>query len=315
MSPSKYATFTPWDAMDADPPTTRGAATVVLLNAAAGGSQDHLPRVTDALRRAGVEAVVRQVKPAELGAAARDAVESGARLIIAAGGDGTLNTVAAAVVGTDAVLGVLPVGTLNHFARDLGLSADLQRAAIVLAHGKIRQVDVGQVNGRIFLNNCSIGLYPSLVVRREQQRQRLGRGKWLAMLLALLSLFRRYPLVRVGLELGGRSERCTTPLVFVGNNAYETDLLNLGLRHRLDAGELCVYLVNAPSRLRLFRLALRGFLGRLVMEKDFQLIHLKSLTVESRKRRVRMAMDGEVIRVRPPLAFHVRPSALRVIGP
>jgi diacylglycerol kinase family enzyme len=119
----------------------------------------------------------------------------------------------------------------------------------------------------------------------------------------------------VRLDFGGRFEQCTTPLVFVGNNAYETNLLNLGLRHSLDAGELSVYLVNAPSRLSLLRLVCRGLLGRLAMDKDFRLIHLKGLTVESRKRRVRIAIDGEIIRLRPPLTFHVRPRTLRVVSP
>lgn len=288
---------------------------VVLINAAAGGSQDHVPRLTGALGRARVKAVVQQVRAAELETAAQQAIASGARLIVAAGGDGTVNTVASAVLGTDAILGVLPIGTLNHFARDLGLSPDLDQAALALSRGNIRQVDVGRVNGRVFLNNCSLGLYPSLVIRREQQRQRIGRGKWLAMLLAVLSLFRRYPLVHVALDLDGHSERCTTPLVFVSNNTYDTNLLNLGIRHSLDAGKLSVYLVNAPSRLRLLRLVFRGLLGRLAMEKDFRLIELKSLTVETHKRRVRLAIDGEVIRVRPPLSFEVLPRALRVIGP
>jgi diacylglycerol kinase family enzyme len=300
--------------MDTDPARATAAPIIVLLNAAAGGGHD-AARVSEALRRAGIAADVRQFKPAELTAAARNAIQTGARVLVAAGGDGTINTVASALVGSEAILGVLPVGTLNHFARDLGVPLELEEAARILAAGQVRHVDVGQVNGRIFLNNCSIGLYPSLVIRREQQRQRLGRGKWLAMLLAFLSVFRRYPLVHVGLDLGGRSERCVTPLVFVGNNRYQTELLNLGRRLALDAGQLSVYLVNAPSRLRLLRLVLRGLLGKLATEKDFQSINLASLTVESRKRRLRMAMDGEVLRLRPPLAFQIRPRALRVLGP
>jgi diacylglycerol kinase family enzyme len=135
------------------------------------------------------------------------------------------------------------------------------------------------------------------------------------MLLAFLSVFRRYPLVKVQLDIAGRSVRYATPLVFIGNNQYQTDLLNLGRRIALDDGELSVYLVKAPNRLRLLRLVFRGLLGRLAMEKDFELHLMKSLTVESPKRRLRMAMDGEVLRWHPPLAFQIRPRSLRVLGP
>lgn len=291
------------------------APAVILLNAAAGPFSDELSRVREAVRHCGIEAEVRPVKPADLTVVARQAIEGGARLIVAAGGDGTINAVANAVAGTEAVLGVLPTGTLNHFARDLGLPADLEQATLTLATGQVRFVDVGQVNGRIFLNNCSIGLYPSMVIRRDEQRQRLGRGKWLAMFMAFLSLFKRYPLVKVELDLGDRSARCATPLVFIGNNRYETNLLNLGRRHGLDGGELSVYLINAPTRLRLLRLVVRGLLGRLANDRDFELLFMKGLTVESRKRNLRVAMDGEVLRMRPPLVFQMRPRALRVLAP
>jgi YegS/Rv2252/BmrU family lipid kinase len=288
---------------------------LVLLNASAGRSRDGLARVTSALNLAGLKADIRQVKPAELTSIARQAVGQGVRLAIAAGGDGTVSAVAAGLAGTDATLGILPAGTLNHLARDLGIPPDLEQAARLLVSGQVHEIDVGQVNDRLFVNNCSIGIYPRLVIRREQQRHRLGRGKWLAILLAFFSLFRRYPLVRVQLNLDGRSERCTTPLVFVGNNRYEIDLLNLGCRQSLKQGDLSVYLVNAPNRLRLLRLVLRGLVGMQPKEKDFELICLKTLTIETRKRRLRVAIDGEVLRLRPPLVFQVRPRALRVLGP
>lgn len=296
-------------------PSDLVAPAVILLNSAAGPFSNELARIKAALRDVGIDADVRQVKPQELTSTARQAIEAGIRLIIAAGGDGTINAVANAVVGTDAVLGVLPTGTLNHFARDLGLPLTLDAAVRTLAAGHVGQVDVGELNGRIFLNNCSIGVYPRLVIRREEQRQRLGRGKWVAMLLAVLSLFRRYPLVKVQLDISGRRARCATPLVFIGNNPYQTDLLNLGRRVSLDGGELSVYLVKASTRLRLLRLVLRGLLGKLAMEKDFELHFVKDLTVDTRKRRLRVAMDGEVRRIHPPLEFQIRPRALRVLGP
>lgn len=287
---------------------------LVLLNARAGGTSDDRQLVADALHSSQLEADVLEVKPTELTSTARAAIDRGVRLVIAAGGDGTINAVAAAVAGSQAALGVLPVGTLNHFARDLGVPSDLNQAARILAQGQVRQVDFGEVNGRLFLNNCSIGLYPSLVIRREEQRQRLGRGKWLAMLMAFLSLFKRYPLVRIALEARGQSQSCKTPLVFVGNNRYETDLLNLGRRQTLNGGELSVYFADAPSRLRLLRLVLRALFGKLGMETSFQVTCVKSLTIESRKRKLKVAMDGEVLRLVPPLQFRIRAGELRVVA-
>lgn len=288
---------------------------MLLLNPDAGGGAHLIDEVSRDLREAGVEAELRTVQPAHLKAAAVEAVRDSARIVIAAGGDGTLSTVAAAVAGSGATLGVLPAGTLNHFCRDLGIPADLRSAARVIARGHVRQVDVGDLNAHTFLNNCSIGLYPRIVRRREGQRQRLGRGKWIAMALAAFSLFRRYPLVRVTLEAADRTIRCTTPLVFVGNNRYETSLLNLGRRTSLDRGELSVYLAKAPGRLDLLRLAVRVLFGRLEQDRDFQMLSVTQVTIETRKRKLRVAMDGEVVRMRPPLVFRVRPGALRVLSP
>jgi diacylglycerol kinase family enzyme len=291
---------------------------VVLLNFAAGGASDGLrAAIESALSEAGFNADVREVKPDRLRHAAKEAAAGGAPLLIAAGGDGTVRCVASAVVGTDAVLGVLPAGTLNHFARDLGIPTDLREAVRVLAAGRVRAVDVGDVNGRLFLNNSSIGLYPMLVERREQERHRLGLGKWVAMLLAFIALFRRYPRVRVTMEdhAGGPPVECETPLVFVGNNRYQTDLLNLGRRTSLDAGELWVYLMHAPTRARLLWVVVRGMIGRMRNSKDFRSFAVKGLTIEARKKHLRVASDGEVARVEPPLVYRSRPKALRVITP
>lgn len=291
---------------------------MILLNFAAGGASDALlGTIERALGEVGFDADVRTVKAERLRHAAQEAAAGGAPLLIAAGGDGTIRCVASVVVGTGTVLGVLPAGTLNHFARDLGIPTDLRDAVRVLAAGRVREVDVGDVNGRLFLNNSSIGLYPMLVERREQERHRLRLGKWVAMLLAFVSLFRRYPRVRVTMEdpAGGPPVECETPLVFVGNNRYQTDLLNLGRRTSLEGGELWVYLMHAPTRARLLWLVVRGMIGRMRNSKDFRSFAVKRLTIEARKKHLRVATDGEVARVDPPLVYHLRAKALRVIAP
>ena len=212
----------------------RDGEAVVLLNDAAGGARDDTLRVIAAFRRAGIEAEVRTVKPSELTTTARDLIAAGTLLVVAAGGDGTVNAVASAVIGSQAVLGVLPVGTLDHFARDLGLPADLDLAVQVLASGQIRGVDVGEVNGRVFVNNCSIGLYPSLVVRRERQRQRLAGASGLPCCWRFSRCSSDIRSCGLRWNQGAASSDARCRLVFVGNNPYETDLLNIGRRHSLS---------------------------------------------------------------------------------
>ena len=288
---------------------------VVLHNLESGTRRIDTDRIAALMQAAGLQACVKGVMPAELADAAAAAVRDGAHTIVAAGGDGTVGTVASVVAESRRTFGVLPVGTLNHFARDAGIPLDLVAAVQTIAGGRTRQVDIGQVNGRNFLNNCSIGLYPRIVKRRDGQRHRLGRGRWFAMALAAISVFRRYPLVKVTVQIDGRTVRCTSPLVFVGNNRYEINLLDLGRRRALDGGVLSVYLANAPSRWSFLRMMLRGLTGRLHQDRDFQTMLVTSFTIESRKKRLRVAIDGEVVRIKPPLTFHSKAGALRVVAP
>lgn len=288
---------------------------LVMLNSGAGRNRLQLAECRRVFALAGIRADVREVVPSKLTASAREAVSEGAAIVVAAGGDGTVGAVAAALVGSATALGVLPAGTLNHFAGDLHLPLDLLDAAQVIARDNTRKVDVGEVNGRFFLNNASIGLYPRIVGKRDGQRQRLGRGKWFAMALAAISVFRRYPLVHVSIRIKDQIVRCTTPIVFVGNNQYETDLLNLGRRSALDGKELCVYFAIATGRLSLLRLGLRAILGRLKQDRDFRMLIMDRLTLETRRRKIRVALDGEVVRMEPPLEFRLRAGALLVIAP
>jgi diacylglycerol kinase family enzyme len=163
---------------------------------------------------------------------------AGARtsIVVAAGGDGTVSRVAAGLVGTPAVLGVLPLGTLNHFAKDLGIPLDLEKAIATIAAPRIGRIDVGRVNDRVFVNNSSIGIYPSIVDAREELR-RLGHRKWPAFALATFRVLRSHRGVVVRIDADGRQSVWRTPFVFVGNNEYELDGIHLGVRVALD-GEI-----------------------------------------------------------------------------
>ena len=245
---------------------------------------------------------------------AQEAARGRYKVIVAAGGDGTINSVASAVIDSDKILGVLPLGTLNHFARDLGIPSDLEQAARTIIEGHTIEVDVAEVNSRIFLNNSSLGLYP-MIVREREKHQRLGFRKWPAFIWATIQALRRNPFLDVQLRVNNKLLDRTTPFVFVGNNEYAMDLFNIGLRDRLDRGELSIYITHGTSRLKLIGLALRAVVGRLRNDKDFLALRSNEVKIQTARKRVRVAFDGEIEVMEAPLQYRVRGRALRVIVP
>ena len=245
---------------------------------------------------------------------AREAVRGPYEVIVAAGGDGTINAVAAAVLDTGKILGVLPLGTLNHFAKDLRIAVELETAARTIIEGHTIEVDVAEVNGRIFLNNSSLGLYP-MIVREREKRQRLGFGKWPAFIWATIQALRRYPLLDVRLRVNDELLHRTTPFVFVGNNEYAMDLFNIGARDRLNKGVLSIYITQRTSRLKLITLALRAVIVNLRNDKDFLELRSNEVKIATRHKRLRVAFDGEIEVMKPPLEYRIRSRALRVIVP
>jgi diacylglycerol kinase family enzyme len=293
----------------------------VLLNVAAGSadseeSVQEVARVLAAFRTAGVEAVVCAVAPLDLPAAVEKAARSDADVVVLGGGDGTLSGGVGALAGGNKPLGILPLGTLNHFAKDLGIPMDLDEAVRTVVAGHVRTVDLGEVNGRFFLNNSSLGIYPEVVREREEIRHHGIASKWAAMARAVIDQLRRFPMVTVTLRLPERRLRVTSPLIFVGNNRYEMKLLRMGRRSHLDRGELFLYVASARSRLGFLALAVRALFGRLDPEKDFVSAGLPCVEVATYWRRsLRVALDGEVMRLSMPLRYRVRPRALRVLAP
>jgi diacylglycerol kinase family enzyme len=291
----------------------------VLFNAAAGlrpqQVQAEVVRVRELFATLEVEANVRLVAGPDLLAAAREAAASDTDVVVMAGGDGTVSAGAGGLAGTGKPMGVLPLGTLNHFARDLGIPTLLEDAVRNVAEGIVREVDVGEANDRVFVNNSSLGVYPAAVALRDAWMARQSMQKWVAMGRAALDTLRRFPVVRLTLRLPEGSLNVTTPMVFIGNNRYETKLFSLGQRPALDEGELWVYLARDAGRFRFVRLALRALIGRLDDSRDFQGLCVKEMLVDDRRRVLRVAFDGEVGHVVPPLRYQIRPRALRVIVP
>jgi len=246
---------------------------------------------------------------------ARHALAEDADPIVAGGGDGTINAVASVLAETGKTLGILPLGTLNHFAKDLGIPLDLEQAAQILVDGTVSQIDIGEVNGRIFVNNSSLGLYPSIVHNREDIQERLEYGKWPAFLWASLAVLRRYSLLEVRLRVDNRELVRHTPFVFVGNNRYQIQGFNIGARTKLDSGWLWLYTTREIGRLGLLRFGLRALGRNLRNDKDFDMLRTKEIVIDTKHSRIRVATDGEVTLMRTPLHYRIRPGALRVMVP
>ena len=290
---------------------------IVLLNSGAGTADgDAVAAIQKRFHDHGVTADVRVLEHGtDIRSAAAAALGERPDVIVAGGGDGTLNAVADVIAGQPVVFGVLPLGTLNHFAKDLGIPLDVDGAVDTICGGRTKDVDVGRVNGRLFLNNSSLGLYPQVVRERDQLRERLGRGKWPAYLWAAAAVLRRFPFVEVHLQIDDKAAFYRTPLVFIGNNSYELTGINLGARACLDAGHLGIYVVKRTTRLALLLLALRAVFGRLPGSEDFVSFCATNASVQTRRRSVAVATDGEVRRLNTPLRYEVQPRALRVLVP
>jgi diacylglycerol kinase family enzyme len=253
----------------------------------------------------------------ELARASRRAVEQGVETIVAGGGDGTMNAVAAQLVGTAATLGVLPLGTLNHFAKDLRIPCELDAAIRCMADGQAMRIDVGRVNERVFLNNSSIGLYPAMVELRDRRQHERGWGKWPATVWASFKTLRSYPYVKVDVELDGTPRHRRTPFVFVGNNRYHLNGsgLDLGARERLDGGELSIYLAPHSGRAGVLLLPVQAWLGRLHRSRTFEAYRGTQLRIDAPVAQLRVATDGETCLLQTPLHYRIEPQALRVLAP
>ena len=294
----------------------------VLLNASSGAgdgaSRPELRTALEAFQNHAISASLEFLSGEDVRAGAERALLRANRgeldAIIVGGGDGTISTVAGVLAGSGVPLGIIPVGTMNHFAKDLKIPLAVDEAVTLIAAGGTRTVDVGEVNGRIFVNNSSIGIYPYSVLDRERQRRRKGLPKWLAMILSGLKTLRYFPLRRLSVCAAGSVEAHRSPCVFVGNNVYEITGASLGTRARLDEGQLCLYVARQQSRLALFWLACRSILGFVDEKRDLRIYKTPAVEISSHRRRLLVAHDGEVETIESPLHYRIKPGALRVFA-
>jgi diacylglycerol kinase family enzyme len=244
----------------------------------------------------------------------REQMQMGRTLFVAAGGDGTISNVIQPLVNTEAVLGVIPLGTFNHFARDLGLPLDWRAALEVALSGTTRQIDTARVNERFFINNLSIGLYPELVSRREERGRDTSR--WKARLYAAVATLRKYPYVTLAIETDYLHEIIRTHVFVVSNNSY--DLSRLGVeapRNTLEEGRLSVYWLPPVSRIALARFLAHYFAGRVTTTPGFRSFRTVRLRVQSPRKHLHLGVDGEVVTMPPPLIITMVPRSLLVKVP
>lgn len=288
----------------------------VLANVRAGPrGGEALRRVEEALRAAGVQGELRTVAPERLAAEAAREAEGGARVVAVCGGDGTLLTAAGALAGSGTALAPLPTGTLNHFARRLGVG-ELREAARSLAGGRVLQVPVGVLDDRVFLNTATFGLYADVVRRRERLRRWLG--KWPAAAVALTLRLLRMRRLTVVLEVEGRLLLRETPLVWVGVGWGSFPRVHQVPEQRGDA-QLEIVVLRPGGRLGMVGLLARMLRhlrsrDRPVEDPALEVLHARSVLIHA-ARRVGVTLDGEALRCRPPLFVAVQEGALRVVAP
>jgi diacylglycerol kinase family enzyme len=295
---------------------------VVLLNEGAGtlaglDANDAQMQIARGFSAAGAQADVRFVEPRFLRAIAQEAARGTEfDAIFAGGGDGTINTIANVVADSDKAFGVLPLGTHNHFAKDLKVPLDLDEAIVALAQGRVTDLPVAEVNGHLFLNFSAIGLHPEVVKDREAQREEIGRGKWQAMTVAMWRGLKSPPVHRVTLSARGRTIARRTPSVIICNNPHQMEVFGVADASVPERGLLNVYVTTRAKRGTLIWLMFRAAAGAISEKtKHFESFALPEFRVDSKRKVLPVSVDGEVTDMATPLIYKVRERPLRVLKP
>jgi len=305
---------------------------VVVFNLGAGHGEADAVRAT--LQRGCVEAdrplqLLEVQDPRQLAAIARQAVVQARQcggVVVAAGGDGTINAVAQATLGSGCPFGVLPQGTFNYFSRAHGIPADTREALQVLLADHRQPAQVGLVGDRtgdrVFLVNASLGLYPQLLEDREDWKRQFGRSRLVAISAGLATLLRGHRSLRLRVEAQGSERELRTPTLFIGNNALQMQQLGFPEADAIDAGRLAVIALRPVGVPKMLGLLWRGALGRLGEAEELIRVATRQLTVRPGRRlgvlgaqRIKVATDGEVAWMRLPLTFRVAPLTLDLLRP
>lgn len=258
--------------------------------------------------------VLQLTKEIDCPALIRERISQGIRLFVAAGGDGTINTIVQPLINSEAVLAVIPVGTYNHFAKDLCIPLPWREALKVVVSGEVKQVDTARINERFFLNNISMGLYPELVAKREAKGRDYPR--WKARLLAAWSTLQKFPHVAATLDTANHHEVVKTHVLMISNNSY--DLSRMGIeapRTGLEEGRLSVYWLPHVSRLAMTSFVAHYLAGKVRTAPGFRSFRTAQIRMQSPRKQLNVGVDGEVLTFTTPLTITTVPQSLWVKVP
>ncbi len=300
------------------------ARLVFIINTASGSSalEDKRAAIESALAEAGRSGELRFTRPADLAQAADQAALTALQrqsAVVAVGGDGTISTVAQAAHAHGCAMGLVPQGTFNYFARTHGLPEDAAQATRAVLCGAPVPVQVGVVNGQLFLVNASLGLYPEMLKDREAYTARFGRRRLVVLFASATTLLRSYRPLRLSIRCEGTVREIATPTLFVGNNRLQLERLGLAEAEAPETGRLAAVMLRPIGTLAMLGLMLRGALGTLGEADTIECFEFTQMQVRPRllpgRHSIRVAMDGEVRRLRVPLDIGCSPRPLFLIKP
>lgn len=295
-----------------------GGTIEVILNAKSGSQKSEQTReaIEDVLKKSGRKFQITTATGNKLGAVVAEKAASDCEVLVAAGGDGTICCVAEAALQSGKILGVIPLGTFNYFAKNLGIPLEPELAAQVILDGHTVRAPVLDLNGRLILNNTSIGIHPAVLLKRRQIYRRWGRNQISAYASVVLTAFQPPPRLRVRLGTEEGEVVRETPLVMVCSNAFQMEAFALAGKECLKEGKFALYVARMAGRATILRHGLRALLRQLRPEIDYEVICTSDVTIETMRRpRLRAAVDGELERLESPLRFRIRSETLCVLAP
>lgn len=285
----------------------------------ANGHEQLARELTDYFKQQGFEVdLYLLTKAQQLSQVVRQAIRKHQReggIIVAAGGDGTLNTVAQELQHTRIKMGIIPLGTFNYVARALNIPLNPFAAAEVIATGIPCGVHVGTVNDYIYLNNASIGLYPKIIEQRELHNARFGRFRAVAMVSGFVVLMSEQLKLKLKMTIDGEQTPIETPLVFFGNNQLQLEDLKLQLASCVEQGKLAAVAITALTRWQLIKLIHQLQWGTFEQAPEVTSFCAETIKIESRVKQMKVAIDGEIVKIKTPLLFKVAHNALQVMVP
>lgn len=243
------------------------------------------------------------------------AAKTDGSIVVAAGGDGSINAVAGLCLEHDVPMGVLPMGTFNFFARDLKIPVDLSEALDVLLTGKLAHVPVGMLNGQIFLVHAGIGLYSEIMRNREKDKRKFGRFRIVAFISSFLSLMKTKKIHTVAIETETEEINRQTLNIFVGNNVLQLEKLGLVANNEVKPDELAVILLKPMSGMQRLRFTFLALIRTMKWDRRIETFTAKNFVVETKQKNLQAAIDGELVSVSSPLHFKSIASGLRVMIP